>query len=135
MGNRIPRISFIDGVPFVYSANSGDSVIPLTDQLPELATPPSSSSEDNSPIEADEGPLPRSNEQKRSALRFAIARRSHEVKEKGPVLAAAVKEDTSRKLEKYTPAISVGTQAIKSIPHSFLSFIRFINFLPLSLSL
>lgn len=90
-------------MPFIYTgANEAD-----VEQLSEVKTPTNQINDllnDSSETESDQGEdnnLPKEEPLKRSALRFAIARRSNGLK--------AEEVDTkNRKLEKYTPALSVG---------------------------
>lgn len=105
----LPKVALVDGVPYLYSAGGSPAInnvdqIPASNDVGDDDDNQSNSVVDGLANQSDTGPgliLPET-EQKRSALRFAIARRSNGIKvEPGP-------DEKVRKLEKYTPALSVG---------------------------
>lgn len=106
-GGTPTRIALLNGVPFIYTA-ANDADVEAREQLLEVTTPTNQindllidSSETESGPDGEDNNLPKEEPLKRSALRFAIARRSNGLKPE--------EVDTKqRKLEKYTPALSVG---------------------------
>lgn len=90
---KVQKIAIVDGVPFFYG-NAENNPYPGA-----MTNPPNSGEEIGNDVEGLD-PTPSPKELKRSALRFAIARRSQGLKED-------TSEEKSRRME-YKPAISVG---------------------------
>lgn len=95
---RVPELAIVNGVPFIYAVD--DNVNP-NKVTPKVATISPNLMEDevNSNYDVRPQNLP-IDEQKRSALRFAIARRSNKIKD--------ADKEKSGKLDKYIPALSIG---------------------------
>lgn len=101
---RVQKIAIVDGIPFIYGDNDvSDDAKDINVGQGRLEAPNSgeeiaNSTDDEGSGEAESNPK----ELKRSALRLAIARRSQGLKDDKD------EQEKGHRLDKYTPALSIG---------------------------